>query len=92
MEKFKLAKFITPTRIKYEGRLTKDLEFHILMRNLLRRISLLSYFHCQEESKKEEIASSNNAVITSSDNVTIRLLIDKAKKIKIENQNLKWYD
>ena len=69
-------KFITPTRIKYEGRLTKDPEFHILMRNLLRRISLLSYFHCDEEFKKEEI----------------RLLIDKAKKIKIENQNLKWYD
>jgi len=38
--------FITSTRIKYKNSLTKDLEFHIFFRNLLRRISLLSYFHC----------------------------------------------
>ena len=46
------------------------------MRNLLRRISLLSYFHCHQEFKKEEI----------------RGLIDKAKQIKIKDQNLRWYD
>jgi len=38
--------FITPTRLKFQGDLTSDLHFHILFRNLLRRISLLSYFHC----------------------------------------------
>ena len=38
--------FLTPTRLKFDGRLTPMLEFHILFRNLLRRISLLSYFHC----------------------------------------------
>jgi len=41
--------FLTPTRLKFEGDLTSDLKFHILFRNLLRRISLLSYFHCGEE-------------------------------------------
>jgi CRISPR-associated endoribonuclease Cas6 len=41
--------FITPTRLKYDGKLSPRLEFHILIRNLLRRISLLSYFHCGEE-------------------------------------------
>lgn len=41
--------FITPTRLKFDGRLSPALEFHILFRNLLRRISLLSYFHCDEE-------------------------------------------
>jgi len=41
--------FITPTRLKFDGRLSSSLEFHILFRNLLRRISLLSYFHCGEE-------------------------------------------
>ena len=40
--------FLTPTRIKYQENLTKDLEFHILMRALLRRIFLLSYFHCDK--------------------------------------------
>lgn len=42
-------RFITPTRLKFDGRLSPKLEFHILLRNLLRRISLLSYFHCGYE-------------------------------------------
>ena len=36
-----LISFATPTRIKFEGRLTKDMTFELLMKNLLRRISLL---------------------------------------------------
>jgi len=42
---------LTPTRLKFEEHLIKDLEFHIFIRNLLRRISLLSYFHCGKEFK-----------------------------------------
>jgi CRISPR-associated endoribonuclease Cas6 len=38
--------FITPTRIKYEERLADRPEFHIFIRNILRRTGLLSYFHC----------------------------------------------
>jgi CRISPR-associated endoribonuclease Cas6 len=41
--------FLTPTRLKFDGKLSPNLEFHILFRNLLRRISLLSYFHCDKE-------------------------------------------
>jgi len=37
--------FITPARIKFDEQITTDPEFHILIRNLLRRISSLSYFH-----------------------------------------------
>ncbi|MBD3181139.1 CRISPR system precrRNA processing endoribonuclease RAMP protein Cas6 [Candidatus Poribacteria bacterium] len=37
--------FITPTRIKYRGKYICDLEFHVMMRNLLRRISLMMIFH-----------------------------------------------
>lgn len=42
-------RFITPTRLKFDGKLSETLEFHILLRNLLRRLSLISYFHCGEE-------------------------------------------
>ncbi|HSB05728.1 MAG TPA: CRISPR system precrRNA processing endoribonuclease RAMP protein Cas6 [Thermodesulfobacteriota bacterium] len=42
-------RFMTPTRLKFDGNLSPKPEFHILIRNLLRRISLLSYFHCGEE-------------------------------------------
>ena len=38
--------FLTPARIIVHGDLVVDLEFHQLIRNLLRRISNLSYFHC----------------------------------------------
>jgi CRISPR-associated endoribonuclease Cas6 len=38
--------FRTPVRMRYQGRYVDALEFHILVRNLLRRISSLSYFHC----------------------------------------------
>jgi CRISPR-associated endoribonuclease Cas6 len=41
--------FLTPTRLKFDGNLSPRPKFHILFRNLLRRISLLSYFHCGEE-------------------------------------------
>lgn len=41
--------FHTPRRIKYHEDLLLDLEFHILIRSLLRRISTLSYFHCGSE-------------------------------------------
>ncbi len=37
--------FLTPTRIIVHGDLVVDLEFHHLIRSLLRRISTLSYFH-----------------------------------------------
>ncbi|MBI2264957.1 MAG: hypothetical protein HYU64_07270 [Armatimonadetes bacterium] len=37
--------FDTPTRLKFEEHLAPNPEFHILIRNLLRRISLLTYFH-----------------------------------------------
>jgi CRISPR/Cas system endoribonuclease Cas6 (RAMP superfamily) len=38
--------FLVPTRIKYRGGLTKEIDFQILMRNLLRRILLLCELHC----------------------------------------------
>ena len=41
--------FITPTRIKYNGKLTKEITFEIIIRNLLRRISLLALYHCDEK-------------------------------------------
>ncbi len=45
--------FKTPTRISYNGRLTENVEFHIIIRNLLRRMSLLSYFHGNAQERQE---------------------------------------
>ncbi|MDA8241177.1 MAG: CRISPR system precrRNA processing endoribonuclease RAMP protein Cas6 [Nitrospiraceae bacterium] len=68
--------FLTPTRINYRGSLTLDLEFHILIRNLLRRISLLSYFHCGEDPA----------------DVDFKGLIHLAEGVEVKERNLQWYD
>ena len=41
--------FLTPTSIKVDGKWTSALTFEHLVRNLLRRIRFLSYFHCGED-------------------------------------------
>jgi len=41
--------FLTPTRLKADGRYISQPDFHILIRNLMRRISSLYYFHCGEQ-------------------------------------------
>jgi len=38
--------FLTPTRLKHDGKFMMIPEFHIVIRSLLRRISNLGYFHC----------------------------------------------
>lgn len=68
--------FLTPTRILFGGQLTLDLEFHMLVRNLLRRLSLLYYFHCNGDPSEWDF----------------RGLIDKAKEAKVKESKLRWYD
>ena len=41
--------FLTPTSIKVNGKWTRELTFEHLIRNLLRRMRFLSYFHCGED-------------------------------------------
>jgi hypothetical protein len=39
-------RFLTPTRLRFDEALATRLDFHVLIRNLLRRLSTLCYFHC----------------------------------------------
>jgi CRISPR-associated endoribonuclease Cas6 len=68
--------FLTPARIRYNGFLTNDPEFHVLFRNILRRISLLSYFHCRQRL----------------DDSGFKNLIEQAKKVKKIKSALCWKD
>ncbi|HEB76861.1 MAG TPA: CRISPR system precrRNA processing endoribonuclease RAMP protein Cas6 [Nitrospirae bacterium] len=69
-------RFLTPTRIVYSGRLTLDIEFHMLIRNLLRRLSLLHYFHCDGEPPRWDF----------------REIIKAAEHVQVEDRSLRWYD
>lgn len=68
--------FETPTRIKYSGRLIIDLEFHILLRNILRRIALLGYFHCDIKPGTWDFGG----------------LIRRATEVRTTRHALRWHD
>jgi hypothetical protein len=40
------VRFLTPARLKHNGKYVRIPEFHVLVRALLRRLSSLAYFHC----------------------------------------------
>lgn len=69
-------KFITPLRIKYKRDLVVTPEFHILIRNLLRRLGLLYYFHCERQKPSWDH----------------REIIRFAGNVKIKSSYLKWFD
>ena len=66
--------FITPTRLIYNSRLSRVPEFHILVRSLLRRLSLLSYYHSRGEFTELDFKS----------------LIDSSLRVKFLSSKVKW--
>ena len=68
--------FLTPTRLVYNGHLSIDLEFHMLIRQLVRRISLLYYFHCGGDPSEWNF----------------RGIINAAEAVKVTRSELRWYD
>lgn len=67
---------LTPLRLIYEKKLVKNLEFHHIIRALLRRITILYYFHVSENIPE----------------IPVKGLINLAEKIKTVQSNLKWFD
>lgn len=68
--------FHTPTRITYQEHFAEQLDFHILFRNLLRRISLLSFFHCGQRLDDSGFAG----------------LIRQAEGIATVSHQLRWHE
>lgn len=69
-------RFLTPARIVYQRELVSDLEFHILLRSLLRRLCLLHYFHCESSEPLWDH----------------KLLISEAEKVATGGSSLQWHD
>lgn len=70
------VEFLTPVRLKYKERLATSLEFHLLVRALVRRIAHLSYFHCGGDPS----------------GVAFREWIDLASSVRTVSSTLTWYD
>lgn len=69
-------RFLTPARIKHQRSFTVKLEFHVLIRSLLRRLCLLYYFHCGGKEPSWNYKG----------------IIREAEKIVIEKDTLRWRD
>jgi len=70
--------FVTPLKLMRDGQLiTRELSFKDIIRNLLRRIRLLAYFHCGVKQDELELDFAK--------------LISLAEKIKVVEDNLKWF-
>lgn len=67
---------LSPLRIRYEERLAATLEFHMLIRSLLRRLAHLSYFHCGGDPSA----------------VAFREWIDQAQQVRTVSSSLIWSD
>jgi len=66
-------RFVTPTRIFAQNKLTRELPFELLIRNLLRRLSLLARIHCGAEWELpygDIIATAQQRVQTRESNLT----------------------
>ncbi|MCF6158477.1 MAG: CRISPR system precrRNA processing endoribonuclease RAMP protein Cas6 [wastewater metagenome] len=76
------VRFLTPTRLKYSGKLIIDLEFHIFIRQLLRRLFLLRHYYCKDNSEDSGLFNEGYH----------RILIDEARTTGIKVSNLQWRD
>ncbi|MGC8555266.1 MAG: CRISPR system precrRNA processing endoribonuclease RAMP protein Cas6, partial [Candidatus Acidulodesulfobacterium sp.] len=89
-------KFITPTRIMFNEKLVSKPEFHMFVRNTLRRISNLNYFHCLNQNVQSDnyINANNHAIendLMSADfELDFNRYIEKSMSV-ISKKSLKWY-
>ena len=68
--------FLTPARLKYNGRYLEDAPpFHVVVRTLLRRVSSLSYFHCGQRWETD-----------------YRGWIQQAQEVETETAEVRWVD
>ncbi|HWP57257.1 MAG TPA: CRISPR system precrRNA processing endoribonuclease RAMP protein Cas6, partial [Candidatus Acidoferrales bacterium] len=68
--------FVTPLRVVYRERLATDLTFQVLLRNLLRRVAHLSYFHCGGDPSA----------------VAFKEWIELAQGVRTARRELRWFD
>ncbi|ARU61767.1 hypothetical protein CBW65_12575 [Tumebacillus avium] len=68
--------FDTPLRMKYQGNYTADPQFHLLIRNALRRVTSLLYFH----HGGQEIS------------LDVPELIRKAEQVQLVKSTARWVD
>lgn len=76
-------KYLTPTRLKYDGKLTTNPEFHVFVRQLLRRLYLLAHYYCKDKETGRPLPPAVGYH---------RMLIEKANNVCLKTSDLRWND
>ncbi|MEN8904378.1 MAG: CRISPR system precrRNA processing endoribonuclease RAMP protein Cas6 [Clostridiales bacterium] len=66
-----IIEFKTPVKLLQKKKMISDISFEVLMKNILRRISLLSHFHCDRKLELDftDIINKSKEIITKSSNL-----------------------
>ncbi len=83
-------RFITPTRIMFNEKLVSEPEFHMYVRNALRRISNLNFFHCVNLNDKDSKKSTSNNDYLPELELDFNHYIEKSMSVN-SKKSLKWY-
>ena len=83
-------KFITPTRIIFNEKLVSEPEFHMYIRNALRRITNLNFFHCINRNVDDTDKSIPNNEPQPELELDFNYYIEKSMPIN-SKKSLKWY-
>lgn len=76
-----LVDFVTPTRIKFNGKYIDYIDFKIFITNILRRISLLAMLYCSLDLKANGLKNFN-----------IKEFIEQSKNVSTSLRSINWYD
>ena len=69
--------FLTPVRIKVKGKISFPLEFPVFLRNILRRISIISYFF-----EERELVLDFKGMLREAEGVKLKVWEGKPKRIR----------
>lgn len=97
------VEFLTPTRLKYRGKLTSDLDFYLLFRAILMRLATLMNLYCEggevllPSGYKTDAGSLlryfySYKELDSDSRKSIREAIKESKDISTERNDLFWMD
>lgn len=81
-------RFLTPARIRVNGDLQTELSFDLLVRNLLRRVSMLAAVHTGGSAGNPSPVAGPRSVL----DLDYRGLIERAKSVATVKSSLRWWD
>jgi hypothetical protein len=83
------VRFLTPTRIVYNGQLVKNLTFFIFLKGVISRVNDLIFLYSSIDNFEYPKDAKENLL---NNDFNFRELLELSKQIEIKEDNLYWFD